>query len=88
MMTVLELFVGVCASSTIGFLCLLSVGKARPDLEEDLDSGNASSDGRPAHWALGPDPDPGCVIDGAAGRSISATPRPKRKKLPRLANGY
>jgi hypothetical protein len=66
---ILELFVGVCASSTVCFLYLLSIGKLRPDLEEDFDAGNPSCDGRQAHWALGADLDLGGVIDGATGRS-------------------
>lgn len=81
---VLELFVGVCASSTIGFLYLLSTGKLRPDLEEDFDAGNPSSDARPAHGALGADLDLGGVIDGATGRYNIGDARTGEKKMPRL----
>jgi hypothetical protein len=84
---VLELCGGVCAFSTIAFLGLASVSKLRPDLEEELFDADLemlllTEDQLTGH--PGADLDLGGVIDGAAGRSISATPRPKKKKMSRL----
>jgi len=83
---VLELCCGVCAFSTIAFLGLASVSKLRPDLEEELDVDLEmlllTEDQLTGH--RGADLDLGGLIDGAAGRSISATPRPKKKKMSRL----
>ena len=84
---VLELCCGVCAFSTIAFLGLASVSKLRPDLEEELDADLEmlllTEDQLTGH--RGADLDLGGLIDGAAaGRSISATPRPKKKKMSRL----
>ena len=83
---VLELCCGVCAFSTIAFLGLASVSKLRPDLEEELDVDLEmlllTEDQLTGH--RGADLDLGGLIDGAAaGRSISATPRPKKKKMSR-----
>src|SRR5271154_6484803 len=85
MALILEVCGGVWAFSTIAFLALASVSRSRPDLEDecvaDLEMLLLREDQltrhRGAHLDL-------CGVIDSAGRSASATPRPKKKKMPRL----
>jgi hypothetical protein len=87
---VLEIFSGVCALSTIAFIGLASVSKLRPDLDEeagvDLELLLRTDDQFRRRREA--DLDLGGIIDGAAGRSVSAALQPKKIKVsrPKRAN--